>query len=135
FFAAVQKRGLRAPPESHTQGAGRTMPSKVGRSIIALPVTRHMRGNGAARYDPAGVRSRRLFCVCRASTGIADKMITVRGNTIEGSHGMRRRGFIAALLLGAAVAGCGGGGSAPTGGASDMAKIAAEKGIEKSDLK
>ncbi len=44
-----------------------------------------------------------------------------------------RRGFVAALLLGAAVAGCGK--SDAPAGVGDVAKIAAEKGIEKSDLK
>ncbi len=45
-----------------------------------------------------------------------------------------RRGFVAALMLGAAVAGCGKS-EAPAGGGGDIAKLAAEKGIEKSNLK
>lgn len=48
-------------------------------------------------------------------------------------RGFNRRGFVAALLLGAAVAGCGKG-DAPAA-TSDTAKIAAEKGIEKPNLK
>lgn len=44
-----------------------------------------------------------------------------------------RRGFVAALMLGAAVAGCGKS-EAPAGG-GEIAKLAAAKGIEKSDLK
>ncbi len=48
--------------------------------------------------------------------------------------GFDRRGFVAALLLGAALAGCGSG-EAPAGGGGEIAKLAAEKGIEKSNLK
>ncbi len=44
-----------------------------------------------------------------------------------------RRGFVAALLLGVAITGCGKS-EAPAGG-GDIAKLAAEKGIEKSNLK
>ncbi len=46
-----------------------------------------------------------------------------------------RRGMIAGLLLASALAGCGKGGEAPPAPSGDVAKIAAEKGIEKSDLK
>lgn len=46
-----------------------------------------------------------------------------------------RRGFAAALLLGVALAGCSKGGDAPAPGGGDVAKIAAEKGIEQSNLK
>ena len=45
-----------------------------------------------------------------------------------------KRGFMAALLLGAALAGCGKS-DAPAGGSGDIAKVAAEKGIERSNLK
>lgn len=45
-----------------------------------------------------------------------------------------RRGLVAALLAGIAVAGCGKGAEAPKID-SDMAKVAAEKGIEKPNLK
>ena len=58
-------------------------------------------------------------------------MTKVRG--IEGA-GFKRRGFVAALLLGVALAGCGKG-SAPAGDTGDTAKIAAAKGIEKPNLK
>ena len=44
-----------------------------------------------------------------------------------------KRGFMAALLLGVALTGCGKS-AAPTSG-GDIAKIAAEKGIERSNLK
>jgi len=46
-----------------------------------------------------------------------------------------RRGFTAALLLGVALAGCGKGDAPPPTATGDIAKIAAEKGIEKSNLK
>lgn len=47
-----------------------------------------------------------------------------------------RRGMVAALLLATALAGCGGGGdSAAPAATGDIAKVAAEKGIEKSNLK
>ncbi|MEY4720608.1 MAG: hypothetical protein RIQ46_333 [Pseudomonadota bacterium] len=46
-----------------------------------------------------------------------------------------RRGMIAGLMLASALAGCGKGGEAPPAPSGDVAKIAAEKGIEKSDLK
>jgi nitrate/nitrite transport system substrate-binding protein len=46
-----------------------------------------------------------------------------------------RRAMIAALLLATALAGCGKSGDAPPPASGDVAKIAAEKGIEKSDLK
>jgi nitrate/nitrite transport system substrate-binding protein len=49
------------------------------------------------------------------------------------SWGYERRGFIAALMLGVALAGCGGA-KAPAAD-SDVGKIAAEKGIEKPSLK
>jgi len=45
-----------------------------------------------------------------------------------------RRGFVAALMLGVAVAGCGQS-EAPAAGTGDVAKIAKEKGIEKPNLK
>ena len=45
-----------------------------------------------------------------------------------------KRGFIAALLLGAAVTACGKG-DAPAEGGGEIAKIAAAKGIERSNLK
>jgi nitrate/nitrite transport system substrate-binding protein len=45
-----------------------------------------------------------------------------------------KRGFMAALLLGAALAGCGKS-DAPAAGTGDIAKVAAEKGIERSNLK
>lgn len=48
-------------------------------------------------------------------------------------NGIGRRGFVAALLLGAAVAGCGK--SEAPKGTNEAAKIAAEKGIEKPNLK
>jgi nitrate/nitrite transport system substrate-binding protein len=48
--------------------------------------------------------------------------------------GFNRRGFVAALMLSVAVAGCGKSG-APTGGTGDVAKIAAELGIEKPNIK
>lgn len=50
---------------------------------------------------------------------------------------MGRRGFVAALLMASALAGCGKGSDAPAGAAAggEIAKIAAAKGIEKSDLK
>ena len=48
--------------------------------------------------------------------------------------GFDRRGMIAALLAGVALAGCGKS-EAPAGGTGDVAKIAAEKGIEKPNLK
>lgn len=56
-------------------------------------------------------------------------------NTDRGFR-MNRRGFAAALLLGVALAGCGQGSetAAPVA-TSDIAKIAAEKGIEQSNLK
>lgn len=50
------------------------------------------------------------------------------------SFGIDKRGVIAALLASAMLAGCGGGGTAPTG-TGDIAKIAAANGIEKSNLK
>lgn len=47
-----------------------------------------------------------------------------------------RRGMVAALLLATALAGCGGGGdSAAPAATGDIAKVAAEKGIEQSNLK
>jgi nitrate/nitrite transport system substrate-binding protein len=46
-----------------------------------------------------------------------------------------RRGFTAALLLGVALAGCGKSGESAPPATGDIAKVAAEKGIEKSDLK
>jgi nitrate/nitrite transport system substrate-binding protein len=46
-----------------------------------------------------------------------------------------RRGFVAALLLGGALAGCGSSSDKPAGGGGEVAKVAAEKGIEKSNLK
>ena len=46
-----------------------------------------------------------------------------------------RRGFAAALLLGVAVAACGKGTDAPPPATGEIAKIAAAKGLEKSDLK
>lgn len=47
-----------------------------------------------------------------------------------------RRGMVAALLLASALAGCGGGGdSAAPAATGDIAKVAAEKGIEQSNLK
>ena len=46
-----------------------------------------------------------------------------------------RRGFAAALLLGVAVAACGQGADAPAPATGEVAKIAAAKGLEKSDLK
>lgn len=55
-------------------------------------------------------------------------METVRGFRFN------RRGMIVALLAGAALAGCGKS-AAPAGGGGEVAKIAAEKGIEKSNLK
>ena len=45
-----------------------------------------------------------------------------------------KRGFMAALLLGAALAGCGKS-EAPSAGTGEIAKIAAERGIEQSNLK
>jgi len=50
---------------------------------------------------------------------------------------MGRRGFVAALLMASALAGCGKGADAPAGAAAggEIAKVAAAKGIEKSDLK
>ncbi|MEP7222210.1 MAG: CmpA/NrtA family ABC transporter substrate-binding protein [Novosphingobium sp.] len=45
-----------------------------------------------------------------------------------------KRGMVAALLLGSALAGCGKG-DAPAGGVSDIAKVAAATGIEKSNIK
>ncbi len=45
-----------------------------------------------------------------------------------------RRGFVAALMLGAALTGCGKS-EAPAPGGGEIAKVAAEKGIEKSNLK
>ena len=48
--------------------------------------------------------------------------------------GFDRRGMIAALLAGVALAGCGKG-ATPTEGTGEVAKIAAEKGIEKPNLK
>lgn len=60
-------------------------------------------------------------------------MNTVRGFGFGGLK-MHRRGMIVALLAGVALAGCGKGNApAPAGG--EVAKIAAEKGIEKSNLK
>lgn len=47
---------------------------------------------------------------------------------------MNRRGFAAALLLSAALAGCGKGGNAPAETGA-IAKVATEKGIEQSNLK
>lgn len=46
-----------------------------------------------------------------------------------------RRGFAAALLLSVALAGCGQSSDAPPPASGDIAKVAAAKGIEKSDLK
>lgn len=48
--------------------------------------------------------------------------------------GFDRRGMVAGLLLGAALAGCNGGASAPPA-ADEVGKIARNKGIEKSNLK
>ncbi len=45
-----------------------------------------------------------------------------------------RRGMVAALLMATALAGCGSKSEAPAGG-GEIAKVAAEKGIEKSNLK
>jgi nitrate/nitrite transport system substrate-binding protein len=53
---------------------------------------------------------------------------------ISGGFRFERRGFLAALMLGAAVAGCGGA-KAPAAGGGELGKIAAEKGIEKPNLK
>lgn len=53
----------------------------------------------------------------------------------NGSFRFDRRGFTAALLLGVALAGCGKAGDAPAPAGGDVAKIAAEKGIEQSNLK
>lgn len=53
----------------------------------------------------------------------------------NGGFRFDRRGFTAALLLGVALAGCGKAGDAPAPGGDDVAKIAAEKGIEQSNLK
>jgi len=47
---------------------------------------------------------------------------------------MGRRGFTAALLLSVALAGCGKSGNTPAAGGGEIAKIAAEKGIEQSNL-
>jgi nitrate/nitrite transport system substrate-binding protein len=60
-------------------------------------------------------------------------MNKVRGISSNGS-GFNRRGLIAALLMSAALAGCGKS-AAPAGSGGDVAKIAAEKGIERSNLK
>ncbi len=46
-----------------------------------------------------------------------------------------RRGFAAALLLGVALAGCGSSGDTAPPASGDIAKVAAEKGIEKPNLK
>ena len=56
---------------------------------------------------------------------------------MDANRGFRfdRRGFTAALLMGVALAGCGKGADTPAAGGGDIAKIAAEKGIEKSNLK
>lgn len=51
-----------------------------------------------------------------------------------GRKGIGRRGVVAALLLGVALAGCGKA-DAPAAGTGDVARIAAEKGIEKPNLK
>ncbi len=51
-----------------------------------------------------------------------------------GTLKMHRRGMVVALLASVALAGCGKG-SAPAPGGGEVAKIAAEKGIEKSNLK
>ncbi len=51
------------------------------------------------------------------------------------AFGFDRRGMFAALLASVALAGCGGGGSSAPADTSDVAKVAAEKGIEKSNLK
>jgi nitrate/nitrite transport system substrate-binding protein len=51
------------------------------------------------------------------------------------ANGFDRRGFVAALLLGVSVTGCGSSGTAADGGGDAVAKIAAEKGIEKPNLK
>lgn len=57
--------------------------------------------------------------------------MSISGNT---GSGFKRRSMIAALLVTAALAGCGKGGEAPAG-TSEIAKIAAANGIEKSTLK
>ena len=57
-------------------------------------------------------------------------MAQVRGT------GFDRRGVVAALLLATALAGCGkSGDSAAPGATGEVAKIAAERGIEKPNLK
>ena len=91
--------------------------------------TKTLRGNGAARSDPQGLRSRRLFCVCAPGKGRKKTMNGNRGNRFD------RRGFTAALLLGLALAACGSSSDKPAGSGGDIAKVAAEKGIEKSNLK
>jgi nitrate/nitrite transport system substrate-binding protein len=48
---------------------------------------------------------------------------------------MSKRGFTAALLFSVALAGCGKGSDAPAPDGGDVAKVAAAKGIEKSNLK
>jgi nitrate/nitrite transport system substrate-binding protein len=53
----------------------------------------------------------------------------------NGGFRFDRRGFTAALLLGVALAGCGKAGDAPAPAGDDVARIAAEKGIEQSNLK
>ncbi len=55
-------------------------------------------------------------------------------NTVH-RFGFDRRGMFAALLASVALAGCGGGGSSAPADTSDIAKVAAAKGIEKSNLK
>ncbi|MFM5930165.1 MAG: CmpA/NrtA family ABC transporter substrate-binding protein [Novosphingobium sp.] len=46
-----------------------------------------------------------------------------------------KRGMVAALLVSVALAGCGGGGSSAPADTGEIAKVAAAKGIEKSNLK
>ena len=55
-------------------------------------------------------------------------------NATRGNR-MGRRGFTAALLMSVALAGCGKSGDAPAPATGDIAKVAAEKGIEQSNLK
>ena len=85
-----------------------------------------MRGNVAARSDPS-----------RDQVEAAFLLFAVKGtNAMKTTRGFQfgRRGVIVALLAGVALAGCGKSSDAPKAG-GDTAKIAAENGIEKPNLK
>jgi len=86
-----------------------------------------LRGNDAARFGPEAGHVVAAFFVVAHGKGLS-AMDKVRGIRFD------RRGMMAALLMASALAGCGKGSEAPKA-TGDLAKIAAEKGIEKSDLK